>query len=152
MTMKEYLLRYVGKQKRLILLSLVSVFVFLLANLSLPKLVGLSLDAIGSIVDGRFLLAIDFPLLTIYLSVGLVLAVLGVIFDFIFEYTIGVMTQRIDCSEPAAGIVSTAKTGSARSGFARPSKKSQTSPSYSRPSATALAVSITEPPPTATIA
>ena len=95
MTMKEYLLRYVGKQKRLILLSLVSVFVFLLANLSLPKLVGLSLDAIGSIVDGRFLLAIDFPLLTIYLSVGLVLAVLGVIFDFIFEYTIGVMTQRI---------------------------------------------------------
>ena len=63
-----------------------------------------------------------------------------------------VMTARVDCSEPAAGIESTAKTGSAFSGTASPVKKSQLSPSYSTPIATALAVSITEPPPTATTA
>ncbi len=96
MTIKEFLFRYVGSQKKLILLSFVSVFVFLLANLSLPLLVGRSLNAIGSITEsGTFLLAIDFHLLTIYLVVALVLSVLGVFFDFVFEYSIGILTQKI---------------------------------------------------------
>lgn len=96
MSMKDYLLRYVGRQRKLILLGFVSVFVFLLANLSLPLLVGRSLNAIGAIdSEGRFVVNIQVSLLTIYLSVGFVLSILGVVFDFIFEYTIGILTQKI---------------------------------------------------------
>ena len=39
-----------------------------------------------------------------------------------------VITMRMDCSLPAAGIVSTVATGSAACGTALPQKKSQTSP------------------------
>lgn len=93
--MKDYLLRYIGKQKKLIVLSFFSVFVFLIANLALPLLVGYSLDAIVVQENGAFVLDIQFHLLAIYLSIALVLSILGVFFDFVFEYTIGIMTQRI---------------------------------------------------------
>ena len=93
--MKDYLLRYIGKQKKLIVLSFFSVFVFLIANLALPLLVGYSLDAIVVQENGAFVLDIQFHLLAIYLSIALVMSILGVFFDFVFEYTIGIMTQRI---------------------------------------------------------
>ena len=60
-----------------------------------------------------------------------------------------VITDEALASLPAAGIVSTTPTGRAADGVPFPQKKSQKSPSYTAPSAIALAVSITEPPPTA---
>ncbi len=95
MTTKELLKRYLLRQKGRIVLSFLSVLVFLLAQLSQPLLVGSSLDAVGRIQDGVFLLDVDSRLLVLYLSLALALAILGVIFDYLFEYSIGVLTQNV---------------------------------------------------------
>ena len=92
---KELLMKYLGKQKGRIVLSFLSVLVFLLAQLSQPLLVGSSLDAIGRVELGVFTLDIQTQKLVFFLVTALVLSILGVIFDFLFEYSIGIFTQNI---------------------------------------------------------
>ena len=95
MSDKDRLFSYLRPQLRLIVTALVSALVFVLANLSIPLLVGRSLDAIGTMTDNVFVVNPDIDLIVIYAVVALVLVVLGTIFDFVFEYQVGVFSQRL---------------------------------------------------------
>lgn len=78
-------LSYLLPQKKAILLIAVSVLIFLGARLSQPFLVGKALDAA---------LESNQQVFRILVIVTLSLSVFGAVFDFIFEYTVGVMTQK----------------------------------------------------------
>jgi ATP-binding cassette subfamily B protein len=93
MEIKERLKNYLLPEKKAIILSFISVLVFLISQLMVPYLVGKSLDALGKVTDGIFVINVNTKLIALYLSICLGLAVLGVFFDYIFEYQVGVMTQ-----------------------------------------------------------
>ncbi len=93
MEIKERLKNYLLPEKKAIILSFISVLVFLISQLMVPYLVGKSLDALGKVTDGIFVINVNTNLIALYLSICLGLAVLGVFFDYIFEYQVGVMTQ-----------------------------------------------------------
>lgn len=93
MEIKERLKNYLLPEKKAIILSFISVLVFLISQLMVPYLVGKSLDALGKVTDGIFIINVNTNLIALYLSICLGLAVLGVFFDYIFEYQVGVMTQ-----------------------------------------------------------
>ncbi len=95
MSDKDRLFSYLKPQLRLIVTALVSALVFVLANLSIPLLVGRSLDAVGTMTDNVFVVNPDIDLIVVYAVVALVLVVLGTIFDFVFEYQVGVFSQRL---------------------------------------------------------
>ncbi len=95
MSIKDRLFAYLKPQKRLIITALVSALVFVLAHLSIPLLVGWCLDAVGTMTDGVFVVDPDIELITVYAIVAFVLIVLGTIFDFIFEYRVGIFSQRV---------------------------------------------------------
>lgn len=82
---KKRFLSYLLPQKKAILLIAVSVLIFLGARLSQPFLVGKALDA--ALESNR-------QVFRILVIVTLSLSVVGAVFDFIFEYTVGVMTQK----------------------------------------------------------
>ncbi len=95
MSIKDRLFAYLKPQRKLIITALVSALIFVLAHLSIPLLVGWCLDAVGTMTDGIFVVEPNIELITIYAIVALVLIVLGTIFDFIFEYQVGIFSQRI---------------------------------------------------------
>ncbi len=86
MNFKTRFFSYLKKEKKLILLISVFVLVFLIAQAAQPFLVGKALNAA---TDGNrtafFLIIIS----------CLVLSLIGAASDFIFEYSVGIMTQKI---------------------------------------------------------
>ena len=95
MTIKSRLASYLAPERKTIALSFVSVLIFLLAQLMVPFLVGKSLDAIGSLVNGVFVVDVNKESIILYLSICLGLAIFGVFFDFIFEYQVSLLTQHV---------------------------------------------------------
>lgn len=99
MNTKERLLHYLKPQKKLIIFSAISVLIYLIAQLMLPYLVGKSINSFGEMVTinniTHFEVNIDLKAILIYLSIALVLCILGVIFDFIFEYSVNIISQNM---------------------------------------------------------
>ncbi len=95
MSGKDRLFAYLKPQRKLIITGLISALVYVLANLSIPLLVGRCLDAVGTLTDGVFVVNPDVELIVIYAIVALVLIVLGTVFDFLFEYQVGVFSQNL---------------------------------------------------------
>lgn len=88
MEWQKRFLRYLDPQKKLIVLIAVSVLIFLLAQLSQPLLIGNALD-VASLAHP------DRSLFCLYLTSVGILSILGAIADFLFEYAVGIMTQRM---------------------------------------------------------
>lgn len=88
MEWQKRFLRYLAPQKKLIGIIAISVLVFLLAQLSQPLLIGNALD-VASLAHP------DRSLFSLYLTLVGILSVLGAIADFLFEYAVGIMTQRM---------------------------------------------------------
>ncbi len=95
MKVSTRLLSYLKPQKKLIVLTIVSLFIYLIAQLMLPYLVGQSINSLGEVVGTSFVVDININAIIIYLSVAGVLSILGVIFDYIFEYSVNLLTQNI---------------------------------------------------------
>ena len=83
---KKRFLGYLKPMKKDILFLAFAVLIYLLSSLSQPLLVGNALDVA---LDGNS------KVFTIYVVLTFVLSVLGAIFDFFFEYRVGVMTQKM---------------------------------------------------------
>lgn len=86
MDVKKRFLSYLLPQKKMIVAIVLTALVFLLSELSQPLLVGKALDY--AIEDKEF----SFYLMAI---LCFVLSLIGAIGDFFFEYSVGIMTQRI---------------------------------------------------------
>lgn len=83
---RDRFLSYLFTQKKLIVVILVSSLIFLLSQISQPLFVGQALDdAIADNARGFY---------TLVIICG-VLCLIGAVADFIFEYSAGIMTQRI---------------------------------------------------------
>lgn len=83
---KKRFLGYLKPMKKDILFLAFAVLIYLLSSLSQPLLVGNALDVA---LEGNS------KVFTIYVVLTFVLSVLGAIFDFFFEYRVGVMTQKM---------------------------------------------------------
>jgi len=68
MEIKERLKNYLLPEKKAIILSFISVLVFLISQLMVPYLVGKSLDALGKVTDGIFVINVNTNLIALYLS------------------------------------------------------------------------------------
>lgn len=88
MDFKKSFFSYLAPQKKLIILIAIAVLVFLSAQLSQPLLIGNALDVASSSHPKA-------SLFYTYIVVIGVLALLGAISDFFFEYSVGIMTQRM---------------------------------------------------------
>lgn len=88
MDFKKRFFSYLAPQKKLIILIAIAVLVFLSAQLSQPLLIGNALDVAGS-SDPKA------SIFYTYIVVIGVLALLGAVADFFFEYSVGIMTQRM---------------------------------------------------------
>lgn len=86
MKAKERLFYYLKPMRAYLVLSLVCALIFVSAQLAQPFLLGRALDA--SKVDDR-------NLFYIYLTVALVLAVLGTVFGYLFEVTVMNTSQKV---------------------------------------------------------
>lgn len=96
MNSKKLLKSYFESEKKKVILSFVFVALFLISQLSIPFLIGKSIDALGNINNnGVFTLNIDIKLVTIYLSICIALAIVGVFADFFFEYEVGIISQDV---------------------------------------------------------
>ena len=95
MSLKERLLHYVKPQKKLIIIASISVLIFLISQLMLPYLVGKSINSFGYMDGIEFVIDINLQAIILYLSIAAILCFIGAIFDFIFEYSINIMSQNI---------------------------------------------------------
>ena len=95
MNTRQRLKSYLLPEKKNIVIAFASVVVFLVADLLIPYLVGLSINAIGTFKDGSFTLSVNMPLITSYIIIASVLLLIGVIFDYIFEYQVGIISQHV---------------------------------------------------------
>lgn len=97
MSVKQRLFSYIKDKKKNIAIAIISIAFYILAQLSIPLLVGYCLDCIGTIKNGVFIYTLDenITLFTTYIIIGFTLAIIGSIFDYIYEYQIGKMTQKI---------------------------------------------------------
>lgn len=86
MNFKERFFSYLIPQKKLIVTVSVFVLIFLLSQLSQPFLVGKALNAALAGNKDSFLVII---------IVCFALSLLGAIADFVFEYSVGIMTQKV---------------------------------------------------------
>ena len=82
---KKRFLSYLLPQKKSIFILSFSVLIFLLARLSQPYLVGKALDR--ALADNK-------TIFRVLVITTLCLSILGAVFDFCFEYTVGVRTQK----------------------------------------------------------
>ena len=82
---KKRFLSYLLPQKKSIFILSFSVLIFLLARLSQPYLVGKALDR--ALADNK-------TIFRVLVITTLCLSILGAVFDFFFEYTVGVRTQK----------------------------------------------------------
>ncbi|MFA6830130.1 MAG: ABC transporter ATP-binding protein [Bacilli bacterium] len=97
MDTRKKFLSYLLPQKKMIITISISVFLFLISQLSIPMIVGKCVDSFGSIdpLTNIFVYDIDAKAITIYLILTAVLALLGSFADFIFEYSVNIMSQKI---------------------------------------------------------
>ena len=86
MNFKKRFFSYLIPQKKLIVTVSVFVLIFLLSQLSQPFLVGKALNAALAGNNDSFLVII---------IVCFALSLLGAIADFVFEYSVGIMTQKV---------------------------------------------------------
>lgn len=86
MNFKKRFFSYLIPQKKLIITVSVFVLIFLLSQLSQPFLVGKALNAALAGNKDSFLVII---------IVCFALSLLGAIADFVFEYSVGIMTQKV---------------------------------------------------------
>ncbi len=86
MTSSKRFLTYLSKQKGLIVLIVISALLFVVCNLMQPLLIGRALD---------YATADDQQTFIILLVVCGVLLLIGVVFEYIFEYSVNKMTQNI---------------------------------------------------------
>lgn len=86
MNAKKRFLGYIRPQKKAIFLVALSVLMFLLSQISQPLFIGNALDAA---IEGK-----ESVFLT-YMILITILSLFGAFCDFIFEYTVGIMTQRM---------------------------------------------------------
>ena len=86
MNFKKRFFSYLIPQKKLIVTVSVFVLIFLLSQLSQPFLVGKALNAALAGNKDSFLVII---------IVCFALSLLGAIADFVFEYSVGIMTQKV---------------------------------------------------------
>ena len=86
MNFKKRFFSYLIPQKKLIVTVSVFVLIFLLSQLSQPFLVGKALNAALAGNKDSFLVIV---------IVCFVLSLLGAIADFVFEYSVGIMTQKV---------------------------------------------------------
>ena len=83
---KKRFMTYLNPQKKELIFAGFAVLLYLLASLSQPLLVGNALDA--ALNDNS-------KLFYILVILTFVLSVVGAIFDFIFEYRVGILTQKM---------------------------------------------------------
>lgn len=83
---KKRFLTYLNPEKKELIFAGFAVLLYLLASLSQPLLVGNALDA--ALNDNS-------KLFYILVILTFVLSVVGAIFDFIFEYRVGILTQKM---------------------------------------------------------
>jgi ATP-binding cassette subfamily B multidrug efflux pump len=94
MNMRTRLLSYLRPEKKIMVLSGISVLIFLVAQLMIPYLVGLSINALGAFdASGVYQVNVDTHRILVYLLIALGLALIGLVFDFFFEYGVGLLTQ-----------------------------------------------------------
>lgn len=94
MDSKKRFMSYLAPHKKAIVFLVLFVFVFSLSQLSIPMIVGKAVDCFGSIgQDNVFVYQPNQAMLTFYLVLIGVLAVLGCVADFFFEYLVGKMSQ-----------------------------------------------------------
>ena len=86
MNFKKRFFSYLIPQKKLIITVSVFVLIFLLSQLSQPFLVGKALNAALAGNKDSFLVIV---------IICFVLSLLGAIADFVFEYSVGIMTQKV---------------------------------------------------------
>lgn len=86
MNFKKRFFSYLIPQKKLIVTVSVFVLIFLLSQLSQPFLVGKALNAALAGNKDSFLVIV---------IICFVLSLLGAIADFVFEYSVGIMTQKV---------------------------------------------------------
>lgn len=93
---KDLLNDYLNKQKKNIIISFISVAIFLACQLSIPLLIGKAIDALGFMdKNNLFVFSPNWMLIYTFLSICIVLALIGVFADFFFEYKVGIITQFI---------------------------------------------------------
>lgn len=95
MNSKILLKKYIDSQKKGVILSFIFVALFLASQLTIPFLIGKSIDALGTIENGIFTFSINTNQVIIYLSICIVLAIIGVFADFLFEYKVGIISQEV---------------------------------------------------------
>ena len=85
MTSKKRILRYLGLEKTLLIVSVIFGMVFVISQMSQPFILGLTLDYAKANNEKVFYLT---------LIISLCLSVIGTIFDYFFEYFVGKIAQR----------------------------------------------------------
>ncbi len=85
MTSKKRILRYLGLEKTLLIVSVIFGMVFVISQMSQPFILGLTLDYAKQNNNQAFYIT---------LIVSLCLSVIGTIFDYFFEYFVGKIAQR----------------------------------------------------------
>lgn len=85
MTSKKRILRYLGLEKTLLVVSVIFGMVFVISQMSQPFILGLTLDYAKANNNQAFYVT---------LIISLCLSVIGTIFDYFFEYFVGKIAQR----------------------------------------------------------
>ena len=85
MTSKKRILRYLGLEKALLIVSVIFGMVFVISQMSQPFILGLTLDYAKANHNQAFYIT---------LIISLCLSVIGTIFDYFFEYFVGKIAQR----------------------------------------------------------
>ena len=85
MTSKKRILRYLGLEKTLLIVSVIFGMVFVISQMSQPFILGLTLDYAKQNNNQAFYIT---------LIISLCLSVIGTIFDYFFEYFVGKIAQR----------------------------------------------------------
>lgn len=86
MSEKKRLLSYILPHKRLIVLIFIMVLIYVIAQITQPYFIGKALNSILSDDEYKFLILI--------VTCGC-LILFGIVADFIFEYVVGILTQKI---------------------------------------------------------
>ena len=83
------------EMKKNILIAAFYILIFLICQLLTPFLIGKTIDSLGYIdKDNIFIYQIDSYKVVLYLSLCITLSFIGVIFNFLFDYSVGKITQR----------------------------------------------------------
>ena len=96
MSSKQRLFSYIGKEKKTIIFFIISLLIFVLAHLAIPYLVGKAIDSVGYLnEENHFVITADTKLIMTFIIIAFSLSIIGLIFDYIFEFNVAKMTQKI---------------------------------------------------------